>query len=311
MGDPMFHLAKRKFMTMMPLKCYHLISACALFLHTRTVDAFDLYLGGRTRLPGPSSNLAIDRRSIISTIGSFATGTLVIASTPRSVLASDTNTSQSTVNENSSKLVVNEYIIDNFTVSLPSTWKVTSKPISSTNESKRNQNSKIFAAIDLQSGSVITIVKEQVCNAQEYAQSSTKTCSILMPADKDIFLEDTIAKDVTKLLIRHDDRDNTALQGTTTLNSYILNHNILELAATTTIPSGGTYRDTMGIDRPNTIDRKVKAKAVINIPKRDEQASSPQPTNVMTLWLSAPLDEWQKPVMGTKLNQIWDSIELK
>ena len=31
---------------------------------------------------------------------------------------------------------------------------------------------------------------------------------------------------------------------------------------------------------------------------------------LLTLWLSAPSDEWQKPVMGTKLNQIWRSVKV-
>mmetsp|Transcript_22952 Transcript_22952/g.34543 ORF Transcript_22952/g.34543 Transcript_22952/m.34543 type:complete len:146 (+) Transcript_22952:3-440(+) len=139
---------------------------------------------------------------------------------------------------------------------------------------------------------------------------------------------ENLPRDISKLIIRHDDRDNTALQGTTTLNSYQMtttaqgdqnNSNILDLIATTTMPSGGTYRDTMGIDRPSTIDRNVKAKAVVvNDDNRNDSTTTTAPsseslgaagTRILSLWLSAPSDEWQKPVMGIKLNQIWSSVK--
>ena len=83
---------------------------------------------------------------------------------------------------------------------------------------------------------------------------------------------------------------------------------MLDLIATTTIPSGGVYRDSMGIDRPNTIDRRVKAKSLL---LSDSGDSSDSPTSsILTVWLSAPLDEWGKPVMGTKLAQIYETIQV-
>jgi len=192
---------------------------------------------------------------------------------------------------------VTDYAIDGFTVGIPSSWKVITKP-----PSKKGTASKLFSAIDLQSGSVITVVREQACSIQEYAQSQ-QTCDVVLPQGKVLFSEETLAKDISKLLIRHDDRDNAVLQGTTKLDSYQLdlNRNVVDLIATTSLPSGGTYRDTMGIDRPNTIDRRVKAKAVVE----EGQGGC----GIFTLWMNAPLDEWQKPVMGIKLNQIWDSVK--
>ena len=253
---------------------------------------------------GFADGFSVDRRSVISIVGSTATG--ILFAPPEDALATTSETVKS-------KPEVSDYIIDDFTVSIPSNWKVTIKPPvdSNTNKSKRGQNPKLFSAIDLQSGGVITVVREQACNAQEYAQSMN-SCNIVLP-DNLIFSENTIAKDISKLLIRHDDRDNTALQGTTKLDSYDLNRNVLDLTATTTLPSGGVYRDTMGIDRPNTIDRRLKAKALVTVAPtsaNDEQKSIGQSTSVLTLWLSAPSDEWQKPVMGTKLNEVWDSIKV-
>uniref|UniRef100_A0A7S1ZIT9 Uncharacterized protein n=1 Tax=Ditylum brightwellii TaxID=49249 RepID=A0A7S1ZIT9_9STRA len=85
------------------------------------------------------------------------------------------------------------------------------------------------------------------------------------------------------------------------------------------MPSGGTYRDSMGIYRPSTIDRNVKAKAVVvNDDNRNDSTTTTAPsseslgaagTRILSLWLSAPSDEWQKPVMGIKLNQIWSSVK--
>jgi len=284
---------------------YRLLMASILILSLSflcTVNGFDLSRSGQG--PSLSSTSLIGRRSMISTFGSIASGTMLIASTPNAALAaSDANTN---------KPSVIDYTIDDFTVSIPSGWKVISKPNSNSNNDKKGQNSKIFSAIDFQSGSVITVVREQACSVQEYAQSAN-ICNIVLPSDKRLFSEDTIAKDISKLLIRHDDRDNVVLEGITRLNSYDLNQNVLDLSATTTIPDGGTYRDTMGIDRPSTIDRKVKARALVTVQSKDvngEQTPGVESTSVLTLWLNAPLDEWQKPVMGTKLNQVWDSIKL-
>ena len=94
---------------------------------------------------------------------------------------------------------------------------------------------------------------------------------------------------------------------------------MLEVQATTTLPSGGTYRDTMGLEQPNTIDRKVVAKAYYTSScttpttsttntNTDTNTNTNTDIRVISIWLSSPVDEWQKPVMNIKLNQIWDSV---
>eukprot|EP00554_Chaetoceros_debilis_P003056 CAMPEP_0194086224 /NCGR_PEP_ID=MMETSP0149-20130528/20294_1 /TAXON_ID=122233 /ORGANISM="Chaetoceros debilis, Strain MM31A-1" /LENGTH=235 /DNA_ID=CAMNT_0038769271 /DNA_START=249 /DNA_END=956 /DNA_ORIENTATION=+ len=196
--------------------------------------------------------------------------------------------------------------VEDFSFSIPSNWKVFTKPPSSNEKmTKKKPMQTLFSAIDFQSGSVLTVVQEQACNVQEYAQSQN-ICDVVLPSGKVLFSEETLPKDLSKLIIRHDDRDNTALQGTTKLNSYQLegvNQNIVNVVATTTLPSGGTYRDTMGIDRLSTIDRDVKAKVVVL-----DQSSEGKGTRILSLWLSAPSDEWQKPIMGFKLNEIWKNV---
>lgn len=45
-----------------------------------------------------------------------------------------------------------------------------------------------------------------------------------------------------------------------------------------------------------------------DVPARPKTTST-MTTSVLSIWLSAPMDEWQKPAMGTRLNQIWDSVQ--
>lgn len=199
---------------------------------------------------------------------------------------------------------------DYFAFGIPSTWNIITKP--SPDKKTQKKVPTLFSAIDFQSGSVLTVVQEQACNVREYAQSDENTCDFVMPpASPDgrttaLFSEDTLSKDLTKLLIRHDDRDNAVLQGTSRLDSYHVddtNKRVATLLAITTLPSGGTYTDGMGIVRPGTIERNVRATAIVVGDGGDGK------TQVLSLWLSAPADEWQKPVMGTKLGQIWKSVE--
>jgi hypothetical protein len=241
-----------------------------------------------------SSTWKLDRRSAISVFGSLPILAVFTPTESKALAASETK----------SKSEVTEYSIDEFSFTIPSSWKVTSNK-----NGQKLKSQKIFSAIDFQSGSVITVVREPACSAQEYAQS-LNSCSVVLPTGKEIFSEETIAKDVTKLLIRHDDRDNTALQGTTKLDRFDIStdRKMLDLIATTTIPSGGVYRDAMGIDRPNTIDRRVKAKSLL-LSKSGDSSESPS-SSILTVWLSAPLDEWGKPVMGTKLAQIYETIQV-
>merc|ERR1712157_334374 len=183
----------------------------------------------------------IDRKAAISrTFRSIAFGCASISSYsfPTDALVATATTDTDIYPKKSTDKI--EYFINNFSVTIPSNWLVTIKPtnISTTsNKMTTKNNSKLFSAIDIQSGSVITVVKEQACNVQEYAQSM-KACDIVLtttPTNSfgddgksnkiSLFSEETIEKDVSKLLIRYDDRDNAVLQGTTKLNSYSLNNN--------------------------------------------------------------------------------------
>lgn len=194
-----------------------------------------------------------------------------------------------------------DYHVPPFSFELPkSGWKVLVKP----NNSKIT-GPKIFSALDFNTGAVLTVVEEKPCAPAQFAGvtggAAKQRCDMLLPSveDKILFSETTLSKDISKLLVRYDDRDNAALQGTTSLDSIEAKNysKSLDLVATTTIPTGGTYKDTLGLDRPYTILRKVQARVVI------------LNDIVFSLWLSAPMDEWRKPVTGARLLQIWASVE--
>ena len=69
--------------------------------------------------------------------------------------------------------------------------------------------------------------------------------------------------------------------------------------ASTSLPTGGTYQDRMGLDQPYMITRTVQSQVRV-----DEYNNE----RILSLWLSAPSDEWRKPLVGTKLLQVWASI---
>jgi len=193
-----------------------------------------------------------------------------------------------------------EYTVQDFTMALPANWKVITKY--DEKSAKPPTTPTLFSAIDFNSGAVISIVREEACSVTDYAKSSFekssknnkgKKCDFVLKSSdegnpfQNLFLADTYEKDASKLLIRHDDRDNAVLRGVSRIEDAKLVGNaglrrfppdfffpndsaktdsysssLLELRATTTIPTGGTSRDTMGLEQPNTIDRKVLAKAV-------------------------------------------------
>ena len=275
-----------------------LVPSCAAYDVTHHKLRYNIHRKGLTKVPvtvSGSETTAISRRSAMT--GFLGAVLLVSSNSSTANAVSDDPTKAST------DVTVE---VEDFSFSIPSNWKVFTKPPSSNEKmTKKKPMQTLFSAIDFQSGSVLTVVQEQACNVQEYAQSQN-ICDVVLPSGKVLFSEETLPKDLSKLIIRHDDRDNTALQGTTKLNSYQLegvNQNIVNVVATTTLPSGGTYRDTMGIDRLSTIDRDVKAKVVVL-----DQSSEGKGTRILSLWLSAPSDEWQKPIMGFKLNEIWKNV---
>ena len=189
-----------------------------------------------------------------------------------------------------------EYTVQDFTMALPANWKIITK------YDGKSKTPTIFSAIDFNSGAVLSVVQEEACTVADYAKSSfeksTKTAKkcdfALKPADggnpMKLFSTETYEKDASKLLIRHDDRDNAVLSAISKVNDSKLvgkggllmlpthgdedskridsfSSPLLELSATTTIPTSGTYTDTMGLEQPNTIQRKVVAKAVATTTK--------------------------------------------
>ena len=203
-----------------------------------------------------------------------------------------------------------EYSVQDFTMVLPENWKVITKY--DEKSTKPASTPTIFSAIDFNSGAVISVVREEACSVSDYAKSSfekspkksnPRKCDfVLKPAEgvspfQNIFSLDTYEKDASKLLISHDDRDNAVLRGVSRINDakllgtsglrrsppeYLSANDsarvdsysslLLDLTATTTIPTGGTYRDTMGLEQPNTIDRRVLAKAVATTTRITETA---------------------------------------
>lgn len=256
-----------------------------------------------------SSNTAprdrlIARRSMLNR--SFAAVIPVTAAAIGTVLSLPTPASAAQQPENT------DVSVRDFFVSLPSNWKIVTKTVPP--EKVKPGQATLFSAIDFKSGSVLTVVQEKACDTQRYAQSQN-TCDVVLPPTGVLFSEDSLTKDVTKLIVRHDDRDNTALGGTSVVNSFVRDSRedvvVVDLVATTTLPSGGVVRDTMGIDRLATFDRNVKAKVAVVADGGGVNEGTAAGAVILSIWLSAPSDEWQKPVMGTKLNQIWGSVKYR
>ena len=197
-----------------------------------------------------------------------------------------------------------EYTVQDFTMALPANWKIITK------YDGKSTTPTIFSAIDFNSGAVLSVVREEPCTVADYAKSSfeksTKTAKkcdfAFKPADggnpMKLFSSETYEKDASKLLIRHDDRDNAVLSAISKVNDSKLvgkggllmlpthgdedstridsfSSPLLELSATTTIPTSGTYTDTMGLEQPNTIQRKVVAKAVATTTKITTEIAPP------------------------------------
>jgi hypothetical protein len=179
-----------------------------------------------------------------------------------------------------------------FSFEIPKSWKVIVKPNSTP------KDGKLFSALDLGTGAVLTIVQEQICSRAEYALND-KQCD-LVAGESPTFGPETFSKDVTKLLRRHDDRDNVALQGISTLDRVqVQSGETFQVFSTTTIPTGGTYQDRMGLDQPYVLTRTVQSQVRVDNPS----------SRVYSLWLSAPTDEWRKPIVGTRILQVWTSVK--
>jgi len=259
-----------------------------------------LHLSDHSGLP---SNNSIGRRHLFQKSLSSAAA-LLVATSPANA-AHTTAAVEETI----------AYTVDPFSFELPKSWKVI---VNKTPGAKADfflgaassaNDGKVFSALDFGTGAVLTVVHEQICTPAEYAASDDKQCDILAAANSAMPFSspDILSKDVSKLLIRHDDRDNAVLQGTTVLESVeaVSNSNKNSQAwnvfATTNLPTGGTYRDTMGLDQPAMLARKVQTKVI----KFDND-----PNHIITLWYTVPIDDWNKPTTGLKLREIWKSISV-
>lgn len=262
----------------------------------------------------PRVNIPSNRREIIQQSIKSVAGACVAASWMSSPMMRPSVANAATESTNVATTTGDfvSYTVDPFTFELPKSWKVivNKRPSAATDGTtkKKATGGKIFSAIDFSTGAVVTVVEEKICSPAEYASDNVQ-CDIVASnggttADVLPFSSSTttLSKDLSKLLIRHDDRDNVALQGTTALDSVEAaktKASSWDVFATTTIPTGGTYRDGMGIDQPSMMTRTVQTKVV----KSDDN-----PNMVMSLWLTAPSDEWGKPATGMKLRQSWKSI---
>jgi hypothetical protein len=218
------------------------------------------------------------RRVVLKSWGAAALSTVAFGSAAGAATTAETVMYQSNV--------------DNFSLSIPSSWTIVTK-------NKDGQPGQLFSAIDLKSGSVVNVVRERPCEMQLYIDKPAQ-CDLFVPSTG-LLSDETIQRDVSKLLVRYDERDNKVLDGVSRLDSFSRKKgsNGLEIAAVTTIPTGGTYRDGMGLDQPNTLNRITKAHALV-------QANG----SLVSIWLSAPEDEWKQPVMGIRLRQLYESIKL-
>lgn len=193
-----------------------------------------------------------------------------------------------------------------FSISVPSTFKIITNKTGS--ETPSVTSGQIFSTIDLSSGTVVTVHRENACPVDRYV-SQPKACDLVLPSEPDgaLLSERTLERDAKKMVIRHDDRDNAVLGGTSTLQSVERVGGAdggIAMVANTVLPTGGTYQDEMGLRRESTITRVVKARVVV-------QTDGNGNMSLLGIWVSSPLDEWQKPVMGTRLRQIVDSIHIE
>ena len=303
----------------------YLVLLCQLSSYLVATEAWQ-FLKPQSRSPPPSrhhdykeqpqygpTNCALNRRQVLQqSISSTAVAAGWISSYQVVLPPSVTNAATESITTTTDDFV--SYTVDLFTFELPKSWKVIvnkkSSAATDTQPKQKKTDGKLFSAIDFATGAVVTVVEEQICSPAEYAVD-IKKCDIVAStggeaATMPFSSSSTLSKDISKLLIRHDDRDNAALQGITALESVEAADNdsrtkvsSWNVFATTNIPAGGTYKDGMGADQPNMIARRVQTKVV----KEDDN-----PQRVVSLWLTAPTDDWGKPATGLKLRQSWKCI---
>jgi len=256
-----------------------------------------------------SNNDDISRReSILKITSAAATATVSLCTLSNPVLAvEDMNNNQKrSASGSTPKKEFNEFesVSNKFSITVPLTFKIITNKIGS----EMAMSGQIFSALDLNSGTVITVHRENACPFDQYV-SQPKLCDFVLPSETDgeLLSAETMYKDATKMMIRHDERE-AVLSGTSTLESVErikdgINNGIF-MVVNTDLPTGGTYTDGMGLIRESTLTRVVKARVVVQTGVNGNKS-------FLEIWISSPLDEWKKPVMGTKLRQIIDSIKIE
>ena len=136
--------------------------------------------------------------------------------------------------------------------------------------------------------------------------SQPKLCDLPAPTEGalDFSAQSATQTLVKKLVIRRDDRDNAALgtQPTVIDKINVMDDRHIQIEASTTIPTGAVKKDAIGRTVQDSLVRVAKTKTGI------QQVSGTDLPSLVSVWVSAPLDEWQKPVSGIKLQQVFESV---
>mmetsp|Transcript_3868 Transcript_3868/g.8133 ORF Transcript_3868/g.8133 Transcript_3868/m.8133 type:complete len:297 (-) Transcript_3868:342-1232(-) len=193
---------------------------------------------------------------------------------------------------------------DKFFVSVPTAYKVIVNKI----KPDAPASGKLFSALDLKSGTAITVYRENACPIDLYA-SQPKLCDVALPSGSDadgaLLSEQTVQKDATRMLRRYDDRDNAVLGGASTLESVErMSDGGIFMIANTVLPTGGAYRDEMGITRESTITRVVRARVAL-------QTDGSGARSLLGVWVNSPEDEWRKPAAGIALRRVVESMRVE
>jgi len=208
---------------------------------------------------------------------------------------------------------------DSYSFTIPSSWTITSS------SKNNNDNGLLFSSIDLQGGATLTVVREQACSPKQYFEQP-KVCDLSLTAQgSPPFADEAVwNKDAEKLLARRDDREQTnkilgappsILESITSLPNN--NNTMIEIVAKTEIPTGAPpKKDVLGRITQDTIIRIAKARVAVlqttttstNNDNNDNNTTTA--TSLVSIWLNAPLDEWQKPVSGIRLQQVLQSIQI-
>lgn len=191
-----------------------------------------------------------------------------------------------------------------YSINIPSSWKV----INRKSDSLIGQNGVLLSVLDPQGGSTVSVVREQACPASKYFEQP-KLCDLVLPKDGvlDFSSQEVTEAIVKKMVIRRDDRDNAALGAEPTSLDQIsrLDDHHVDFVGSTSIPTGAVKKDAIGRTVQESIVRVAKMKTSI------QELDGEESPCLLSVWVSAPLDEWQKPLTGIRLQQVVDSVTVE